>query len=63
MPFNPRVEMNWRHIINKGKTLGVEEREKKTQFIVALLVIKIREKKRERVSPFLPPSNPLDLMC
>ena len=52
MPLDPMVEINSRHIINRGKTLGVRCDKKLEE-----------KKKRERVLLFLPPSNPLDLMC
>ena len=40
MPLDPMVEINSRHIINRGKTLGVEGDKK------------LEKKKRERVSFF-----------
>ena len=53
MPLDPMVEINSRHIINRGKTLGVKG-----------VIKEIREKKQEKEFHFfLPPSNPLDLMC
>ena len=52
MPLDPMVEINSRHIINRGKTLGVKGDKK------------FEKKKREKEFHFfLPPSNPLDLMC
>ena len=51
MPLDPMVEINSRHIINSGKTLGVKG-DKKLE----------KKKKGERVLFFLLPSNPLDLM-
>ena len=51
MSLDSMVEINSRHIINRGKTLGVRGDKK------------LEKKKRERVSLFLPPSNPLELMC